>query len=135
VKEPLAWDHYPIVVPAPLSPRADVLVVDADPGVRDVCASMLHHLGCRALARATADDLAQSLCRSVDVVLVDVESGFERADEWVRTVKRMRPKLRVLVMSGRPSRDLGMFLAEGADGVLYKPFRLAELDAHVPGER
>lgn len=121
------------MVPAPITPRAEVLVVDPDAGVRDVCTSLLHHLGCRALVRSRPDDLAASLCRTVDVLLLDVEAARGRAAEWLRAVKRARPTLRVLVMSGHPARDLGAFLSDGADGVLQKPFRLAELDAHLRG--
>jgi DNA-binding NtrC family response regulator len=121
------------VVPAPVTPRAHVLVVDPDAGVRDVCTSLLHHLGFHALVRSTPDDLATALSRSVDVVLCDVEALQGRASDWLRGLKRSHPRLRVLVMSGHPTRDLGVFLAHGADGVLQKPFRLTELDGHLRG--
>jgi hypothetical protein len=74
LKEPLPYDHYSDVVPAPVTPRAHVLVVDPDAGVRDVCTSLLHHLGFHALVRSEPDDLATALSRSVDVVLCDVEA-------------------------------------------------------------
>jgi DNA-binding NtrC family response regulator len=109
-----------------------VLVIDRDDGVRDVCASMLHTLGYRALTRAQPDDLALSAARSVDIVLIDVESRVDASTRsWIADLKRLRPGVRVLVMSGHPARDLAVFVPVCADGVLYKPFRLAELDAHL----
>jgi DNA-binding NtrC family response regulator len=109
-----------------------VLVIDRDDGVRDVCASMLHTLGYRAITRAQTDDLALAAARAVDFVLIDVESRRDASTRaWLAELRRLRPSVRVLVMSGHPARDLAVFVPACADGVLYKPFRLAELDAHL----
>lgn len=110
------------------TPRASVLIVDDDAGVRDVCTVMLRSLGYRAHAESSGEEALESLdAATVELVLLDLEMPKMKGAELLRTLKQNRPGVRVVVMSGRPAEDLRRYLATGADAVIQKPFRLSEL--------
>lgn len=119
------------VLPPPAHPLANVLIVDDDAGVRDVCTSLLHALGFGA---SEAEDTAQALRTlsrdgiAVQLALVDLELPGAQDGSLLRDLRKQHPELRVLFMSGRPRRNLEQYLHAGADAVLEKPFRLGELD-------
>jgi CheY-like chemotaxis protein len=126
--------HYPDVPPQPtLLPRANVLIVDDDAGVRDVCTTMLKALGYDAKAESSGERALAKLAdeQNVEVVLLDLEMPRMKGGEVLRALKQRRPGVRVVVMSGLPRADLHAYLATGADAVIQKPFRLAELDLSV----
>ena len=130
------------MLPPPAQPRANVLIVDDDAGVRDVCTSLLHALGYQATGVQDRDQALATL-RShgrgpsttqgedgaqMSLALVDLELPGAQDGSLLRALKREQPGLRVLLMSGRPRSDLRRFLQTGADAVLEKPFRMGELD-------
>jgi len=121
------------MLPPPQTPRANVLIVDDDAGVRDVCTTMLHVLGYEAREVRGGEQAMAALegDPSVSLVLLDLQMPHMGGDEVLRALKRTRPDLRVLMMSGRPRGDLSQFLASGADAVLKKPFGLSELNQSV----
>jgi len=109
-----------------------VLVVDDDAGVRDVCTIMLRALGYDATSASSGERALESVASGdVEIVLMDLEMPRMKGDEVLRTLKQRRPAVRVVVMSGRPRADLRSYLDTGADAVIQKPFRLAELDLSV----
>jgi CheY-like chemotaxis protein len=122
------------MLPPPVTPRAHVLVVDDDAGVRDVCTALFHALGYCAAEASSGESAIEALAtrqEHLHLVLLDLEMPGMRGDEVMRALKAARPHVRVLLMSGRPSGDLRAYLAAGADGVLRKPFGLRELDHSV----
>ena len=117
-------------------PRTRVLVVDDDPGVRSVCATLLEVLGCDVLEAASGQQALDALVlhrESCNLVLLDLEMPGMKGNEVLRVLRRARPDVRVTMMSGRPRADLQRFLAMGASAVLEKPVRLAELDRVLKG--
>jgi two-component system KDP operon response regulator KdpE len=130
----LATGHSQYVLSIPPTPRASVgvLVVDDDAGVRDVCTVMLRSLGYRAAAESSGEEALAALdAAAVELVLLDLEMPNMKGAEVLRTIKQRRPNLRVVVMSGRPREDLRNYLSTGADAVIHKPFRLAELGRSI----
>ena len=122
--------------PLTSQPRLCVLVVDDDPGVRSVCATLLQVLGCEVLEADGARQALDLLVRDeepCDLVLLDLEMPGMRGDELLRVLRRARPELRVVMMSGRPNAKLSRFLSMGAHAVLEKPFRLRDLDRALEG--
>ncbi|MDB4975326.1 MAG: hypothetical protein JWN48_3667 [Myxococcaceae bacterium] len=126
------------MLPPPATPRGHVLIVDDDAGVRDVCTTLLHALGYRAAEASSGLKAIETLANDatnqpgVQLVLLDLEMPGMHGREVLRAVKEANPHVRVLVMSGKPGRDLKTFLGnDGADGVLQKPFGMAALDASV----
>jgi CheY-like chemotaxis protein len=123
------------MLPPPAPPRARVLIVDDDAGVRNVCSTLLRALGYRTDVASNGASALASLHgndqNQVQLVLLDLELPGMHGGEVLRHVKATRPDVRVLVMSGKPGRDLRCFLSAGADGVLRKPFGMNELDDSV----
>ncbi len=119
------------MLPPPVKPLANVLIVDDDAGVRDVCTSLLHALGFGAAVVEDTAGALRALGRDgmqVQLALVDLELPGAEDGSLLQDLRRRHPDLRVLFMSGRPRRDLNRYLRAGADAVLEKPFRLTELD-------
>ena len=83
------------MLPPPRSPLARVLVVDDDPGVRDVCTTLLHVLGYGAReARSGAHALAAlgTEQEAVELVLLDLEMPDMGGAEVLRTLKSEPPR-------------------------------------------
>lgn len=120
------------MLPPSTPARARVLVVDDDAGVRDVISTLLDALGYDA---AVASDGLLALdavtTGAPELVLLDLELPGMRGEDVLSAVKARRPDVRVVVMSGKPNRDLSSVLAQGADGVLRKPFKMSDLDRSV----
>ncbi|MET0285792.1 MAG: response regulator [Polyangiales bacterium] len=109
-----------------------MLVVDDDAGVRDVCSTLLHALGYDAAVASNGMHALDAMStREPQLVLLDLELPGMRGEDVLRAVKAQSPDVRVLVMSGRPGRDLSLALETGADGVLRKPFKMSDLDRSV----
>ena len=102
--------------------KRKVLVVDDDPLILDLAATMLEDLGCEvekaanpsaALAKIDAD-------RDIEILITDVNmpglSGFELAKQ----AKRRRQNLHVILLSGREADGRGLPL-------IRKPFLEADL--------
>jgi CheY-like chemotaxis protein len=122
------------MLPPPASPRAHILVVDDDAGVRNVCATLLHALGYGAATASSGSNAMATLSANqapVALVLLDLDMPEMDGGEVLRALKRHHPGLRVLMMSGRPRGDLSQYLARGATGVLRKPFGMRDLDDSV----
>lgn len=122
------------MLPPPVLPRAHILVVDDDEGVRNVCTTLFHALGYRAAEADSGLKAIETLAnasQSVQLVLLDLEMPGMRGDEVMRAMKARDPDVRVLLMSGKPSSDLQRYLRDGADGVLRKPFGMRDLDDKV----
>ena len=118
------------MLPPPPAPRANVLVVDDDAGVRDVCTTLLHVLGFRARDARDGHQALDSIASGqepVELVLLDLTMPDMDGEAVLKQLRESRPDLRVLVMSGRPRDDLRAFLQQGASAVLRKPFGLSEL--------
>jgi two-component system, OmpR family, KDP operon response regulator KdpE len=117
------------MLPSSPSSTARVLVVDDDAGVRDVCSTLLRALGYDAAVASSGDCALDAMnVREPQLMLLDLELPGMRGEDVLRAVKEQRPDVRVVVMSGRPGRDLSRALDEGADGVLRKPFKMSELE-------
>jgi len=122
------------MLPPSAPPRARVLIVDDDAGVRNVCTTLLRALGYHTDATSNGLTALASLHSNeqhVQLLLLDLELPGMHGDVVLRRVKATLPNVRVLVMSGKPGCDLRRSLAEGADGVLQKPFGMEELDDSV----
>ena len=127
------------MLPPSALPLGHVLVVDDDAGVRAVCTTLLRALGYHAAEVSTGRKAIEALtndgvhddAEAVQLVLLDLEMPGMHGGEVLRAVKQAHPSVRVLVMSGKPGRDLLPFLAHGADGVLQKPFGMNALSDSV----
>ena len=106
---------------------ATILVVDDDPGVREVAVSSLESFGYRLLAAENglaALDILKGTER-VDLLLVDMAMPGMNGVEVIRRARERHPGLRALLVSGYA--DIAAFSPAEGDLVLQKPYRLAQL--------
>ncbi|MBC6982742.1 PAS domain S-box protein [Caulobacter sp. 17J80-11] len=116
----------------PLEKGCSVLLVEDDPGVRQVAEALLQDMGCEVVSAPDGPTALQRLEQAPevklllsDVVMPGGMSGVDLAD----AVKARRPDLKVILATGYASDRL-----EGAEGrwpVLHKPYDGRELRAEL----
>jgi two-component system cell cycle response regulator CpdR len=94
-----------------------VLVVDDDPLVLDVTASMLEDLGCEVVTADAGPAALEKLAADerIEVLITDIQMPGMDGYELIEKARERRPQLRVLACSGRPSFERGLPL-------IRKPF-------------
>ena len=108
-----------------------VLVVDDEPLILDLTASMLEDLGCEVVTASSGADALEKLKaeKRIEILITDIQmpglDGYELAEK----AKRERPDLQVIVCSGCASAEHGFPL-------IRKPFTqegLARVMARTTG--
>ena len=106
-----------------------VLVVDDEAPIRALERRVLEDLGYAVLEAAGGADLVDLLAGGArfDLLIADLDMPTVRGDELVRRLRRSRPDLRVLYVTGHPDWLMdGRTMAQG-EAFLAKPFSAAEL--------
>jgi two-component system cell cycle sensor histidine kinase/response regulator CckA len=106
-----------------------VLVVDDEAPVRAVERRVLEELGYRVLEATNGTELVDQLAGGArfDLLIADLDMPVVRGDELARRIRRTRPDLRVLYVTGHTDWLLdGRQLLEG-EALLAKPFSLEGL--------
>jgi two-component system, cell cycle response regulator CpdR len=99
-----------------------VLVVDDEPAVLEVVASMLEDLGCKVVTADNATDALELLAENeqIEILFTDVNmpgmGGYELGDK----ARRIRADLQVMLLSGRESDGRGY-------PMVRKPFAIQDL--------
>ena len=111
--------------------RLQVLLVDDDDGVRDVCAAMLEDIGCEVTPAASGDDALRELAvRSFTIMLTDIAMPAMSGVELAQRTRELVPGMPILFASGYADlQAFGEQLSE--ETVLRKPYRLSELAARI----
>jgi DNA-binding NtrC family response regulator len=117
---------------------ATVLAIDDDETILDVVQAILSQQGYGVLrATNTHDGLAILKERTVDVLLLDMVMPGQGGMDFLMELRRDRPKLPVIVMSGKIRTDMNPFKALatqfGAVCILAKPFSTDELNDAIEG--
>jgi PAS domain S-box-containing protein len=109
-----------------------ILVVDDDPGVREVTVQMLRQIGYGVVEVDSGQAALDALARGevYDLLLIDVVMPGLNGIETVRRARERWPGLRVLYVTGYAD-FAGAEPRTGEDPLIKKPFRLAELRAEV----
>ncbi len=112
-----------------------ILLVDDDDAVRNVAKKLLVELGCTvstAVDGLEALDFYQEHRREIDLVVLDMQMPNLDGQGTFRELRRMNPKVRVLLVSGMVGREEAeRCLSDGALDVLAKPFRLEDLSRAI----
>jgi CheY-like chemotaxis protein len=114
--------------------RRSVLVIDDDDSVRGLAVKSLDRAGWAVVAAENGDQGLDRLGeQAFDVVLTDYMMPGTHGVELVRRIKEVRPKVRVVVMTGSGILDEEVFsLYEvGMDRLVKKPFTPKELSDAV----
>lgn len=123
------------VAPVAVVPQHILVVEDHDDGrefLRRILQADGHQVDAVATCAEAREKLASSAEIPYDLMLTDV--GLPDGSGWdlVRHVRRKAPAVRVGVITGwEPIADTGE--SHGAEFVLRKPLRAAELQAHIAG--
>ena len=138
--QPLVRSGVPLDLP---HGRATVLLVEDEPGVREIAVAILEDLGYRVLEAADGEDALRVFgthAAAIDLLLTDVVlPGKMRGREIAERVTAMRPEVKVLYMSGYTENSI-VHHGRLDDGVQFisKPFKredLARKVADVLGRR
>jgi PAS domain S-box-containing protein len=121
--------------PEPGRGEGTVLVADDEETVRRVAAAMLESVGFRVVL---ADDGAAAVERfragpdGYRLVLLDLTMPGLGGEEALRALRRVRPDVRVILMSGYAEQEVTTrFAGQGLAGFVQKPFQLPTLIAKV----
>jgi two-component system phosphate regulon response regulator PhoB len=114
-----------------------VLLVDDDPGIRDVVSAMLDAVGLTVEAATSAEEALERVrANSYDLVVLDWNLPGMTGIELCRLIRR-DPQLSTLpvlfLTAHASSRDVVDAFASGADDYVVKPFRAPELGARIFG--
>jgi len=114
-----------------LDTSARILVVDDDPGIREVLSDYLTQHGYEVATAASAAEMDRSLAsRSTDLIVLDLMMPGEDGLSVVRRLSRTGPPIVMLSAMGEDTdRIVGLEL--GADDYLAKPCNPRELLARV----
>jgi CheY-like chemotaxis protein len=111
-----------------------ILLVDDDPLILGLGQELLEHLGYRV---ETAGDGSEALKKfqglgRVDLVVLDYCLPGQNGCEVLKEFKILDKRARVLVASGfLSSQDMASLKAEGALGLISKPYRLRDLQHRI----
>lgn len=119
----------------PIAPSSGpmVCVIDDDEHVRTTLAEILRRSGYDVVLASDGDVGLQLVeTKRPDIVVTDIVMPNREGIETIREIRSRFPNVRILAMSGGGSKStstdfLELAYALGADDVLAKPFRMAEL--------
>jgi DNA-binding response OmpR family regulator len=110
-----------------------VCVIDDDEQVRATLAEILRRSGYTVVLASDGDVGLEVVAQtSPAIVITDIVMPNREGIETIRELRRRSPEIRILAISGGGSKSsstdfLELAYALGADDVLAKPFRMAEL--------
>jgi DNA-binding NtrC family response regulator len=106
-----------------------ILVVDDDAGVRTLLTTVLGDEGYLVEAVENGKQAVKTCEKSsFDVALIDIELPDMKGTELLNKLKRIRPKMIRIIITGHPSLETAMkAVNERADGYVLKPFEVTEL--------
>ena len=112
--------------------RPHVLVVDDDPGIRQLATAYFGENDLRVTSVATGAQMQDVLAHAaIDVVLLDVRLEGEDGLQLARKLREESNVPIIIVTSKQDEADRVMGLELGADDYVTKPFSLRELLARV----
>lgn len=121
--------------PPELRGHGVILVVDDEDFVRDVIARVLQHTGFKVLTAADGQEALKVFAaepEGISAVVLDLTMPRLDGLELLRLLRRLRPDVRVLLMSGYSDQEIATRVGgERLPGFLQKPFRNADLTARL----
>ena len=112
-----------------------VLVVDDEPGVRDVASKMLELAGYTVLTahNGTAGvEMFRERAGEIAAVLLDMTMPDISGEEVFRAIRQIRPDAKVIVSTGYNEQEtMSLFRGKGLAGFIQKPYEPAKLIAVV----
>jgi PAS domain S-box-containing protein len=111
--------------------KETILVAEDEPSLRRMVARVLTDLGYRVIVASDGHEAVSEFeahAEEIDLALLDVLMPGMSGTECYRTMRDLKPSLRVLLMTGYATdASLGTIDASGPPAVLRKPFELRDL--------
>jgi len=109
--------------------KLKVLLVDDDNTLLTVTSSMLAKLGHKAdICRSSVEfEKYLGVIDSFDLIITDREMGTFSGLDVLRSVKKTKPDMQVIIMTARDEYGPRSAKADGFDGYVKKPFRIKDL--------
>jgi len=126
-------EEAPLLVPAAATAHGHetVLVVDDEPGLRDLARTGLQQHGFDVLAVETGEQALEILRRGephVDVMLLDLTLPGISGESVLREVRKLTPGLPVVIASGYATvESQSSWVAAGAMSFVAKPYRIRQV--------
>jgi two-component system cell cycle sensor histidine kinase/response regulator CckA len=115
-------------------PPISILLVDDDPLICTLGRELLENLGYRVkVAQAGPEALRlYQQERRPDLVILDYYLPGDNGSHILGQLKNLDPEARVVLASGfLASQEVAHLREQGALGLIYKPFRVRELEAQI----
>lgn len=112
-----------------LSPKR-VVIVDANESIRMVRHAIVRQAGLQVVGEARDGNGALEVIErcNPDLVCLDVLTPGRDGIEVLGELKRRRPRVRVLMITGKVDREtVETMIREGASGIVVKPFNAARV--------
>lgn len=111
---------------------AHILIVDDEPGVRDATRALLERQGHAISEEADGLNVAAAVALArPDLVIIDLSMPRQDGVTTIAALRRAHPALKILAVSGGDRLDEAT--SAGADAVLEKPYRSAQLRELIAG--
>jgi len=109
----------------------NILVVDADPDIREALSDMLRHEGYRVKAVGNGAEALQRIRQAhYEVALLDIRLPDLDGLSILRVMKRLDPRLPIIVLTGYATVENTIeTLVKGAFAYLIKPYNQEEIKA------
>jgi two-component system cell cycle sensor histidine kinase/response regulator CckA len=107
-----------------------ILVVDDEPGVLNLCRTILRRGGHETLTASSGTEalrLFQDKANGIDSVLVDVMMPGMNGLELANQIRSASPSITILLMSGYSAREILPLISSHSYRVIWKPFKAASL--------
>lgn len=115
-------------------PGVTILLVDDDPLICTLGRELLETLGYQVkVARDGPEALRlYQQARRPDLVILDYYLPGDNGSHILAQLKGLDPKVRVMLASGfLASQEVARLKEQGASGLIYKPFRVQDLEAQI----
>jgi len=104
------------------------LIVDDEPGIRNFLREVLTNASYEVLEAENGEEAIKQVAASnVDLVIMDLAMPKQEGLETIPLLRQLRPRLRIIVMSGKFASQLHAAELLGANASLAKPIQPAGL--------
>lgn len=105
-------------------PPLKMMIVDDESGIRTAMKAMLSRFGLDVAAESEREQSLENLARGTfELLLTDVNMPGMCWKEYVERVRQLSPQTQIYLATG----DREVAVVEGVQGILHKPFGLAEV--------
>ena len=111
-----------------------VLIVDDEETVRIISARIFENIGLTPVLASDGRDALKKFSAdpTISLVLLDLTMPHMDGEETFRELRKVRPSIKVLLMSGFSEQEaMSRFASQGLAGFVQKPFNVAQLTTHV----